>query len=84
MNTHQLGDRMDTPSSIQPKGQCGVLLKHLQQAPITHLEAVQKYGIAGFLARISELRGMGYPIADHYVTSPNGARYKIYHMENAQ
>ena len=75
---------MDTPSSMQPKGQCGVLLKHLQQAPITHLEAVQKYGIAGFLARISELRGMGYPIADHYVTSPNGARYKIYHMENAQ
>ncbi len=73
---------MDTPSSLQPKGQCGVLLEHLKHAPITHIEAVQKYGIAGFLARISELRGMGYTIADRYVTSPNGARYKIYHMES--
>ncbi|OAV00244.1 MULTISPECIES: helix-turn-helix domain-containing protein [Moraxella] len=70
---------IQTPTPI-PKGQCGILLEHLKSAPITHLEAVKMYNITGFLARISELRAMGYAITDTYQTSPKGARYKVYRM----
>lgn len=61
--------------------QCDTLLAHLRLAPITHKEAVQKYLIMGFLARICELRQMGHAIKDRYETSPTGARYKVYYLE---
>ncbi|MFA9486958.1 MULTISPECIES: helix-turn-helix domain-containing protein [unclassified Moraxella] len=63
------------------QSQCDTLLTHLRMASITHKEAVQKYFIMGFLARISELRQMGYDIKDRYETSPTGARYKVYYLE---
>ena len=64
-------------------GQCATLLAHLRQAPITHKEAVQKYFIMGFLARISELRQMGHPIRFRWEKSANGARYKVYYLEQS-
>ena len=64
-------------------GQCATLLEHLRTAPITHIQAVQTYHIMGFLARISELRQMGHPIRFRWEKSANGARYKVYYLEQS-
>ncbi|WP_323842921.1 helix-turn-helix domain-containing protein [Moraxella sp. Pampa] len=69
---------------MNTQSQSATLLAHLKTAPITHKEAVQKYFIMGFLARISELRQMGYDIKDYYQTSPTGARYKVYHLQKKE
>lgn len=61
--------------------QCDTLLAHLRLAPITHKEAVQKYFIMGFLARICELRRMGTPSKTAMRHHPRGQDIKLYYLE---
>ena len=43
------------------------ILGHLKRRPITPLEALELYGCFRLAARVSDLRGMGWPIETEMV-----------------
>ena len=47
---------------------------------LTSLDGL-KIGIIRITNRIGELRELGYPIKDRWVTSENGSRYKSYYID---
>jgi hypothetical protein len=57
------------------------VLNHLKNAPITALEALDKYQCFRLAARINDLRMQGYTIHTE-VTVKNGKRYATYHLVN--
>lgn len=58
------------------------VLEHLNKfGELTTREAVIDLGIMCLPKRIEELRKSGVPISTTYRTSPNGARYGVYKIE---
>lgn len=56
------------------------ILKHLKRAPLTPLQALQKYGIYRLAARINDLRRRGYQIKTK-LKRRNGKEFASYSME---
>lgn len=52
--------------------QCERILRHLNDyGSITSLEAMTEYGIMRLASRVSDLRGLGYPIEREFETAKN-------------
>ena len=67
--------------------QCERILRHLNDhGSITSLEAMSEYGIMRLASRITDLKGMGYPILSERVTGKNRynetTSYSIYRLAN--
>ena len=65
--------------------QCDRILRHLNDhGSITSLEAMSEYGIMRLASRITDLKGMGYPILSERVTGKNRynetTSYSIYRL----
>jgi hypothetical protein len=59
--------------------QTDAILEHLNTAPITPLEALQKYGCFRLAARISDLRHQGYNIISKNVLK-DGKQFAEYSL----
>ena len=69
--------------------QCERILRHLNDhGSITSLEAMSEYGIMRLASRITDLKGMGYPILSERVTGKNRynetTSYSIYRLANRE
>ena len=69
--------------------QCDRILRHLNDhGSITSLEAMSEYGIMRLASRITDLKGMGYPILSERVTGKNRynetTSYSIYRLRNKE
>lgn len=61
------------------------VLEHLMKfGELTTREAVLDLNIMCLPKRIEELRKSGVPISTTYRTSPNGARYGVYRIEEVR
>lgn len=65
--------------------QCDRIIRHLKDhGSITSLEAMSEYGIMRLASRITDLKGMGYPILSERVTGKNRynetTSYSIYRL----
>jgi hypothetical protein len=65
---------------IEPtSAQCDALLRSMQQgARYTVASAISSLGIYALSQRCGELRKLGWPIKDQFVTLPNGKKVKEY------
>ena len=69
--------------------QCDRILRHLNDhGSITSLEAMSEYGIMRLASRITDLKGMGYPISSERVTGKNRynetTNYSVYRLVNKE
>ena len=69
--------------------QCDRIIRHLKDhGSITSLEAMSEYGIMRLASRITDLKGMGYPIISERVTGKNRynetTSYSIYRLANME
>lgn len=69
--------------------QCDRILRHLNDhGSITSLEAMSEYGIMRLASRITDLKGMGYPILSERITGKNRynetTSYSIYRLANKE
>ena len=69
--------------------QCERVLRHLEDyGSITSLEAMSDYGIMRLASRISDLKGMGYPILSERATGKNRynetTSYSVYRLANKE
>lgn len=68
---------------IQPSegSQCWKLLRAFERGErLTVAEALSRFGVYALSQRAGELRKDGWPIADKWLTTPSGARVKVYFM----
>ncbi len=61
--------------------QTETILRHLQEGPITGLEALDTYGIFRLASRISDLRKSGHKIKTEMIKR-NGKQYAMYTLED--
>ena len=61
--------------------QTETILRHLQEGPITGLEALDTYGIFRLASRISDLRKSGHKIKTEMIKR-NGKKYAMYTLED--
>ena len=61
--------------------QTETILRHLQEGPITGLEALDTYGIFRLASRISDLRKSGHKIKTEMIKR-NGKTYAMYTLED--
>lgn len=59
------------------------IFNHLAKAPITALEALDRYQCFRLAARINDLRMQGHTIHTEW-TIRNGKRYATYHLINSK
>ena len=69
--------------------QCDRIIRHLKDhGSITSLEAMSEYGIMRLASRITDLKGMGYPILSERMTGKNRynetTSYSIYRLANKE
>lgn len=57
-----------------------MVLDHLRKAPITPLEALDRYGVFRLAARVYRLRKDGHTILTNMVEGGNGKRFASYHL----
>jgi hypothetical protein len=57
-----------------------LVLRHLQKAPITPLEALKLYGVMRLASRINELRDAGHEIVTDTITR-KGKRFAQYRLK---
>lgn len=63
--------------------QCTDILNHLKNAPLTALEALNKYGCFRLASRITDLRQQGHHIETQTIELPNGKHVAQYHLKPA-
>ena len=69
--------------------QCDRILRHLEDhGSISSLEAMSEYGIMRLASRITDLKGMGYPIVSERATGKNRydepTSYSVYRLVNTR
>lgn len=60
------------------------ILNHLQNGPITSLEALNKFGCFRLASRINDLRSQGYEIITKNKELPNGKNIAEYSLKPKQ